>query len=82
MRLPIAGPGVALVAAPRSLPARWRRYVAPVPIVSLACGVAGAWLLPVSVGATLVVLLLVFAAAIHEYVPDLVPAARARRGAR
>lgn len=68
-----------LVPAPRSLPARWRRYAAPRPLISLACGAAGALLLPASVGVVLIVVLLGAVAAIRRYAPDVVPAARAIR---
>lgn len=69
----------ALVTAPRSLPARWRQHLTPGRVISGSVGLAAARLCPPSVCAVLIVLLLVAAAAIHRYVPDLVPAARVRR---
>lgn len=33
-------PSRALATAPRSLPARWRRYASPVPLICFACGAA------------------------------------------
>ncbi len=73
------GPGEdALVAAPRSLPSRWRRVPAPA-IMGLTAGAVSAWLIPPAVGAVLIVALIVAVSAIHKYVPDALPAARIRR---
>lgn len=76
----LPGPGEgALVTAPRSLPARWRRYATPWPIACCVAGAVGAWLIPPAVGAAPIVALLVAVMAIRRYVPDEVPAARVRR---
>jgi hypothetical protein len=76
----LPGPGEgALVATPRSLPARWLRYATPASLIGGAIGIAVTYLLPVSVGVVLIVLMLAGIAAIRKYVPDAVPAARARR---
>lgn len=69
----------ALVSAPRSLPARWRRYAHPGPLILGMAGGWVLWLLPAAVHVPAIVALLVAAAAIHRYVPDTLPAARLRR---
>lgn len=69
----------ALVPAPRSLPAHWRRYAQPGPLIVGMLAGAGLWLLPATVRAVIICVLLVAAVAIRKYVSDAVPSARAIR---
>ncbi len=76
--LPEPGEG-ALVTTPRSLPACWRRYAHPGPLLVGMAGGFALWQLPVAIRAVSIIALLVAAVTIRKSVPDTLPAARVRQ---